>query len=373
MKVLIVTNSSSGLYQFRRDLIKDLIKKNNKVEVISPNCGFINELKGLGCCLNILEMDRRGKNLIAEFKLIFKYRNLIKKINPDKIISYTIKPNIYCGFISSFLGIDFYPNITGLGTGFQKDNFLKKLIIFMYRKAFRKANKVFFENKSNRELFIEKKISNDKNSICLNGAGVNLDEFEFSALPPFETVNFIFMGRIMKEKGMDELFEAIKFVKAKYKKTRFIILGGLEESYEEYIDNMKNEDLLEYYGEVKDVRTYIKCSHCILLPSYHEGMSNALLEGAAMGRPLITSNIPGCKEAVRNNKSGFLHRVKDSKDLANKIEKFILLSNEEKIAFGKESRKIVEEKFDKKKVIYETIENIFEDIKKEELSGEYFS
>ncbi|MDV5102914.1 glycosyltransferase family 4 protein [Clostridium perfringens] len=360
MKVLIIANSSSGLYQFRKDLIKELVKKGNEVQIITPNDGFISELEILGGNLNIFNINRRGKNIISELKLMIRYRKFIVKYKPKKVITYTIKPNVYCGLITRFLGTDFYPNITGLGTAFQEDNLFKKFIIFIYRISFKKADKVFFENKSNRELFIKEEISDDKNSICLNGAGVNLDEFEFSALPPFETINFIFIGRIMKEKGINELFEAIKIIKAKYKKTRFIILGGLEENYEEYIDNMKNEDLLEYYGEVKDVRTYIKCSHCILLPSYHEGMSNALLEGAAMGRPLITSNIPGCKEAVRNNKSGFLHRVKDSKDLANKIEKFILLSNEEKIAFGKESRKIVEEKFDKKKVIDKTIENIFE-------------
>ncbi|WP_258355698.1 glycosyltransferase family 4 protein [Clostridium perfringens] len=360
MKVLIIANSSSGLYQFRKDLIKELVKKGNKVQIITPNDGFISELESLGGNLNIFNINRRGKNIISELKLMIRYNKFIAKYKPKKVITYTIKPNVYCGLITRFLGTDFYPNITGLGTAFQEDNLFKKFIIFIYRISFKKADKVFFENKSNRELFIKEEISDDKNSICLNGAGVNLDEFEFSALPPFETINFIFIGRIMKEKGINELFEAIKIIKAKYKKTRFIILGGLEENYEEYIDNMKNEDLLEYYGEVKDVRTYIKCSHCILLPSYHEGMSNALLEGAAMGRPLITSNIPGCKEAVRNNKSGFLHRVKDSKDLANKIEKFILLSNEEKIAFGKESRKIVEEKFDKKKVIDKTIENIFE-------------
>ncbi|MDT9331570.1 glycosyltransferase family 4 protein [Clostridium perfringens] len=360
MKVLIIANSSSGLYQFRKDLIKELVKKGNEVQIITPNDGFISELEILGGNLNIFNINRRGKNIISELKLMIKYRKFIVKYKPKKVITYTIKPNVYCGLITRFLGTDFYPNITGLGTAFQEDNLFKKFIIFIYRISFKKADKVFFENKSNRELFIKEGISDDKNSICLNGAGVNLDEFEFSALPPFETVNFIFVGRIMKEKGINELFEAIKIIKAKYKKTRFIILGGLEENYEEYIDNMKNEGLLDYYGEVKDVRTYIKCSHCILLPSYHEGMSNALLEGAAMGRPLITSNIPGCKEAVRNNKSGFLHRVKDSKDLANKIEKFILLSNEEKIAFGKESRKIVEEKFDKKKVIDKTIENIFE-------------
>ncbi|MGU9099115.1 glycosyltransferase family 4 protein [Clostridium perfringens] len=359
MKILIVTNSSSGLYNFRRDLIKELIKQSNIIEVITLNDGYIDELKELGCNLYILKMDRRGKKIISELKLLFKYKNFIKKINPDKIVSYTIKPNIYCGLITRALGIDFYPNITGLGTAFQKEGYFKKFIIFMYKISFKKAKKVFFENQNNKEIFLKEKISKNENSISLNGAGVNINYFEFGKLPNFETINFLFMGRIMKEKGVEELFEAIKYIKGKYKKTRFVILGSLEEDYETYISNLNKENILEYYGEVKDVRPYIKESHCILLPSYHEGMSNTLLEGAAMGRALITSDIPGCREAVIDNKNGFLHRVKDSKDLEYKIEKFINLSNQEKINFGKKSREIVEINFDKKLVVNKTINNIF--------------
>ena len=163
----------------------------------------------------------------------------------------------------------------------------------------------------------------------------------------------------MKEKGVDELFEAIKHIKEKYKKIRFIILGSLEEDYEDCILKLNKKNILEYYGEVNDVKPYIKESHCILLPSYHEGMSNTLLEGAAMGRALITSDIPGCREAVIDNESGFLHKIKNAKDLECKIEKFINLSDKEKINFGEKSRKIIEEKFNKKEVVKKTIENIF--------------
>ncbi|HAT4122600.1 glycosyltransferase family 4 protein [Clostridium perfringens] len=357
MKILIISNSSSGLYKFRKDLIKELTK-NNELAVITPNSGFISELENLGCSLNILDINRRGKNILSELKLIFKYKKLIDLYKPEKIITYTIKPNIYIGLITRCLGIDFYPNITGLGTAFQKDNIFKKFIVFSYKIAFKKASKVFFENESNKNLFIKEKICSENNSIVLNGAGVNLNEFNFTELPKFDSINFLFMGRIMKEKGIEELIDAINIIKKKYPNTYFHILGGLEESYESKLTKLESRNLISYHGIVKDVKPYIKQSHCIVLPSYHEGMSNTLLESAAMGRALITSDIPGCREVVKDNKSGYLHKVKDSKDLANKMEKFILLSNEEKISFGKEARKIVEESFDKEKVVEKTIENI---------------
>ncbi|EOU1560123.1 glycosyltransferase family 4 protein [Clostridium perfringens] len=360
MKVLIVGNNSIGLYKFRKKLIIELLEQGTKVNIITPNNGFINELINMGCKVDILDIDRRGKNIFSELKLLLKYNNLIKRHDPDKLITYTIKPNIYCGLIARFKNIDFYPNITGLGTSFQKEGFLKKIIIRSYKFSFKGAKKVFFENYSNNKLFIEEKICNKNNSIILNGAGVDLDEYKFESLPSFNSINFLFMGRIMREKGIDELFEAIKNIKNKYSNISFNILGGLEESYKEKIEELEKLNLINYYGRVKDVKPYIKKSHCILLPSYHEGMSNTLLEGAAMGRALITSNIPGCREVVVNNKSGFLHKPKDSKDLADKIEKFILLSNEQKIDFGKESRKVVERKFDKKSVVDETINNIFD-------------
>lgn len=358
MKILIITNSSSGLYKFRKNLIQELVKE-NEIDVITPDSGFIDEIKDLGCSIDILDIDRRGKNILSELKLIFKYRKIISKYKPEKIITYTIKPNIYVGLINNIFKRDFYPNITGLGTAFQEENLFKKFIINIYKLAFKNAKKVFFENSYNNEVFLKEKICTKNNSIVLNGAGVDLEEYKFTDLPSFDSIRFLFMGRIMKEKGIDELFDAIKVIKNKYPNTCFDILGGLEESYKEKIDKLENMNLLKYYGRVDDVKPYIKRSHCILLPSYHEGMSNTLLEGAAMGRALITSNIPGCREAVRDNKSGFLHKVKDSKELADRIEKYICLEDNEKINFGKESRRIMEEMFNKNKIIHETINNIF--------------
>ncbi|ELC8431194.1 glycosyltransferase family 4 protein [Clostridium perfringens] len=359
MKLLIVANSSLGLYKFRKEIIESLAKKGDSIKILTPDRGKIEELESLGCEVAIVDIDRRGKNILSEIKLLLKYIVFIRKYKPDKVITYTIKPNIYCGIITRIYNIDFYPNITGLGTAFQKDGFFKELIIKIYRIALKKAKKVFFENKSNENVFIEKKICSRDKSVVLNGAGVNLNEYKFEQLNPLTSINFLFMGRIMKEKGIDELFEAIEQIKSKYPNINFDILGGLEEKYKTKIDELEFKNLITYHGMVDDVRPYIKNSHCILLPSYHEGMSNTLLEGAAIGRALITSDIPGCREVVKNNINGFLHRVKDASDLQCKIEKFISLSNDKKISFGKESRKIVEKEFAKEKIVDITIKNIF--------------
>lgn len=360
MKILIVTNSSSGLYKFRKELIKKLINKGNYVKIITPFNGFIDELEKLGCEFINIKIDRRGKNIFKEISLFLKYKQLIKKENPDIIISYTIKPNIYCGLISRIYKKDFFPNITGVGSIFQKESILKKLVCFTYRISLKKSKKIFFENEYNNKIFIKEKICTKNNSIILNGAGVNLEEFKFESLSDFKNINFIFIGRIMKEKGVDELFYVIEEIKKEYKNINFLILGKLEENYKNKLKEMEEKNLLKYYGVKKDVREFIKLSHCCILPSYHEGMSNALLECASMGRALITSNIPGCKEAVVDGKSGFLTEVRNKEDLKEKVLKYINSTNNDKKKMGLASRKHIENNFDKKEVIDITFNNILE-------------
>ncbi|MGV3026958.1 glycosyltransferase family 4 protein [Clostridium thermobutyricum] len=359
MKILIVGNSTIGLFKFRKELISRILELRNEVVVAVPNDGLVDEIKSLGCSVRIIDLDRRGKNVFSELKLIFRYKKLIKEEKPDKIITYTIKPNIYCGIISRIYKKEFYPNITGLGTAFQCDSFIKKIVSTLYRIAFRNVNKVFFENTENREIFIKEKICNKEKTVVLNGAGVNLEEFKQEPLPSFETINFIFMGRIMKEKGIEELFYVIKEIKKEYINTNFFILGGFEENYKEELEKMNKEGLLIYYGIQKDVRKYIRKAHCCILPSYHEGMSNTLLECAAMGRALITSNIPGCKEVVIDGKSGFLTEVRNKEDLKEKVLKYINSTNNDKKKMGLLSRKHIESNFDKNEIVNQTIENVF--------------
>lgn len=228
----------------------------------------------------------------------------------------------------------------------------------MYKIAFKSVNKVFFENSSNRDIFIDNKIIDNKKAVVLNGAGVDLKKFSYDNIPDDSCITFIFIGRVMKEKGIEEFLYAAQKIKQVNNEVRFIILGNLEEKYSEKIEAMQNSGVIEYKGVVDDVREYIKEAHCCILPSYHEGMSNTLLECGAMGRAIITSDIPGCREAVLDGKNGYLVKVKDKDDLYCKILKFINLPLEEKKNMGVKSRQHIENNFNKIDVVIKTVEEL---------------
>lgn len=358
MKILVVANSSSGLFHFRGDLLKSLIQNKNEIYSIIPANSRKNELEQIGVNIIDLQIDRRGKNIFKEVKLFLQYYKNIKKINPDIVITYTIKPNIYCGIICTLMKKKYFSNITGLGTAFYSGGILKKIIINMYKIAFKSVNKVFFENSSNRDIFIDNKIIDNKKAVVLNGAGVDLKKFSYDNIPDDSCITFIFIGRVMKEKGIEEFLYAAQKIKQVNNEVRFIILGNLEEKYSEKIEAMQNSGVIEYKGVVDDVREYIKEAHCCILPSYHEGMSNTLLECGAMGRAIITSDIPGCREAVLDGKNGYLVKVKDKDDLYCKILKFINLPLEEKKNMGVKSRQHIENNFNKIDVVIKTVEEL---------------
>lgn len=355
-KILILANNDVGLYKFRKELILELLK-DNEVYISLPYGELVEPLIKMGCHFIDTPVDRRGINPVTDLKLLNKYRKIFNQVKPDQVITYTIKPNIYGSIIAQIKRIDYAVNITGLGTAFQNDNLLKKIIVFMYQKALKKVKTVFFENIENRNVFIQTKIV-EKNKTCLlNGAGVNIEEYPYTKYPDKkENIRFLFIGRIMKEKGIDELLYAAKKIKKEYSKIQFDIVGPMEDNYKDVINENVDNHIINYYGYQEDVKSFIKQCHCFVLPSYHEGMANTLLECASMGRPLITSNIHGCKEAINNN--GFLCNVKDKKDLYKKIKIFIELSYEKKVNMAFNSRKHMEKVFDKKKVINITMKGL---------------
>ncbi len=360
MKILVLANSPSGLYNFRKDLLKKITDDGHKVYVSLPDGPKTDLIKNLGFELIHTKVDRRGMNPLRDIKLMFEYLKIIKKVKPDKVITYTIKPNVYGGMACRLKRIPLYANVTGLGTAFQKKDWLSILVTTMYKLALGRAKAVIFENEGNRKVLVDKKIVPYDRTFLVSGAGVNLDEFYFSKYPPDEKTRFIFMGRVMREKGVGELFEAVKMLADKGYDFAVDILGIYEENYKETVEKLQADGLVNYHGFQTDVKSFIKNAHCSVLPSYHEGMSNTLLESASMGRPLITTNIHGCKEAVVDGKSGYLCEKKSAEDLYDKMEKFILLPYDEKVAMGKASREHMEKVFDKKKVVDETIRRIFE-------------
>ena len=357
MKIAIIANSSKGLWGFRQDLIQELIR-NNVVIAITPNNGSWDELIDIGCNMMNLPVDRRGMNPLKDINVFLKYREMLKREKPDLVITYTIKPNVYGGLACRLAHIPYAINITGLGTAFENGGLLKKLVIMMYSVACKNAKIVFFENEENRQIFIKERIVKEIQTHRLNGAGVNLDKYRLTEYPEGDKIKFLFMGRVMAEKGINELFEAMKKLITNGVNCELHVLGGYEEDYKEKIDKYESEGWLYYHGYQKDVRPYIEKCHCFVLPSWHEGMANTNLESAASGRPLITSNIPGCMEAVVDGVSGFLAERKNAEDLYRVMKKFGELPYEDRKAMGLAGRKHMEEVFDKKKVVEETIQNL---------------
>ncbi len=356
-KIFIATNHSYMLYRFRKELIAELLK-DNSVTLSMPFVGHEKDFEAMGCkCINT-DIDRRGINPKTDLKLLLTYFNQIKQEKPDKIVTYSIKPNIYCGLAARLKKIPYYINVQGLGTAFQNKK-LAAIVSFMYKAGTGKAKSIFFENNANAQIFIDKKIIKKDKITVLNGAGINLDTYKYSEYPDDSVVKFLYLGRIMKEKGIDELFDAFMRLKDEFgDKVSLDVVGFFEDEYKQITEELSKKKIINFHGFQTDTIPYYKNCNCVVLPSYHEGLSNVLLESSATGRPVITSDIPGCKEAVNDNETGYLVNVKDSDDLYEKMKKFILLSANEKAEMGRNARTKMENEFDKKQVVKNTIDKI---------------
>lgn len=358
MRILILANYDVGLYQFRKELIEELLK-DNKVFTSLPYGKLVEPLKEMGCKFIDAPVDRRGLNPFKDFELLIYYYELIKKVRPDLVITYTIKPNIYGSLACRALKIPYAVNITGLGTAFQKQGSLRKMVTIMYKVALKTAKVVFFENCENQQIFIDEGIVQKNKTCLLNGAGVNLEHYSYQEYPTdTDETRFLFVGRVMKEKGVNELFKAMGMLRKEGINCSLDVVGGLEENYEPIIQRFEKEGWLRYHGYQEDVRPFIKNCHCFVLPSWHEGMANTNLECAASGRPVITSNIHGCLEAVIEEKSGFLCRKQNARSLYTVMKRFAELPIDIRDEMGKCGRMHMEEVFDKVKVVRKTVKHL---------------
>ena len=356
-KILVVTNHSYMLWQFRRELIQRLME-DAEVVISTPFVGHEQDFAAMGCRMLETDVDRRGINPVTDFRLYHTYVKILKTERPDMVITYSIKPNIYAGFACRMQKIPYCVNVQGLGTAFQKKG-LAQIVTVMYRMALKKAKTVFFENAENAKLFQEKKITPAWQQTVLPGAGVNLESYSYQEYPNNDKVRFLYLGRIMKEKGMDELFWAVQELR-KECAGQFVLdlVGFFEDEYKEQVEKLTQDGIAVFHGFQENPRPYYGKADCVVLPSYHEGMSNVLLEAAATGRPLITSDIPGCREAVKQGISGLLCPVKDRNALLHAMDGFLKLSKEEREVMGRAGRKYMEEQYDKEKVVKKTCRTI---------------
>ena len=357
MRILIATNHSYMFYRFRKELVETLMQE-HEVILSTPFVGHEDNLKAMGLrCINT-EIDRRSINPFKDMKLLKTYRKMLDDIQPDLVITYSIKPNIYMGSACKTKGIPYVTNVQGLGTAFEKP-VLSSVVSVMYRSALQKAKTVFFENEENAQFFLHQNIISAQQMKVLPGAGINLDEYPYVPMQDDGVCRFLFVGRIMKEKGVYEFFTAAKTIKAEFgEEVAFDVVGFYEDAYKETVDQLVADGVIRFHGFQTDVHPFYEAANCVVLPSYHEGMSNVLLEAAATGRPLITSDIPGCREAVEDGVSGYICPAKDADALYDAMQRFVELPESWRAEMGRRGREQMEQRFSKAAVVAETIKHL---------------
>ena len=352
MTILILTNNFGGLHSFRKEVVQALKDDGHRVVISAPHDKKAHYFEEMGCELINTEFNRKGMNPLKDFALMLRYRKLIKLTKPDVVLSYTIKPNLYGGMACQLCHVRQIVNITGLGSAVGNPGWLQRLTILLYKVGLRKAHTVFFQNKANMEFCKQHRMVKGRMEL-IPGSGVNLQHHALQDYPAAtEPIRFIFIGRLLREKGIEEYLTAAHVIKAKYPTTEFHILGGCEENYRERMEKLQKEGIVIYHGSQLDVRPYIGKTWCTVHPSFYpEGMSNVLLESCAAGRPIITTDRPGCGEIVDDGVNGFLVKQRDGNDVAEKIERFIALPYEQKREMGMAARRKVEREFDRQIVV----------------------
>ena len=357
-RILFLANHFITLYSFRKELIKQLLEDGHEVIISLPPDSENSYFSDLGCKILITPIDRRGVNPIKDIKLIRAYKKIIKDNNPDIIFSYTIKPNIY-GCLAHRNKYKQVCNITGTGATFLRKSVVSRICIELYRLSVKHSYKVFFQNSGDRDFFIRNRMIGD-NYELLPGSGCNIEEHPYVPMNDEGVIRFLFIGRVMKLKGIDEYLEAASVIREKYQNTEFYIAGWNEEDvYKRIISEYEEKKVIHYLGFRKDISNWMAKCDCTILPSHGgEGIPNVLLESASTGRACIGTDIYGIRDVIEDSVTGYLFDNGNAKDLAEKIETFIKLSFEEKEAMGKAGRAKVERDFDRRIVIQKYLDEV---------------
>lgn len=349
-KLLIVTNFDVGLYNFRKEVLEALRDASWELHIALPDGEFVPRLREMGCIFHETKLNRRGKDPLQELELLRRYDRLLREIRPDLVLTYTIKPNLYAGSLCRMRRIPYITNITGLGTAVEGDGLLQKLTRTAYRFAMKRAACLFFQNDANRQYFARLRIGGGR-SVLLPGSGVNLERYGYLEYPEGERCEFLFLSRVMKEKGIEEYLTMAETIRAQHPETVFHILGFCEEDYEnrERLMRLDREGVVHFHGMVEDIRPFLQRSQCTIHPSFYpEGMSNVCLESQASGRPVITTDRPGCADTIEDGVTGFLVRAQDADDLTRKVRAFLALPWETRRQMGRRARERMERLFDRR-------------------------
>jgi glycosyltransferase involved in cell wall biosynthesis len=368
-KILININTAWNLLNFRAGLISELIRLGYEVVAVAPRDKYVSKLELLGCRFVHLEMDNQGTHPVRDLVLLWRYLKLLRIEKPDLCLFYTIKPNVYGSLASTFCGIPFINNVAGLGAVFIGSGWLREFVSTLYKLAFRNSSKVFFQNKDDFQLFLENKLISRQSTDVLPGSGIDLNHFSPAYARLDVTLNrpfkFLLIARMLKDKGVVEYVTAAQMLKESGIDAEFCLLGFLDVQNPAAIstNQMKkwtDQGFVKYLGSSDDVREHIAQADCIVLPSYREGAPRSLLEAAAMAKPIITTNVVGCKEVVVDGENGMLCEVKNALDLASKIKEMLLLSDDQRRLMGQRGRFKMEQKFDEQIVIQKYLKAIYQ-------------
>ena len=357
-KVVIALNAAWNLVNFRAGLIRSLVANGYEVVTVAPPDEYAPRLKKLGCRYVPLPMDNKGTHPGRDMQLLWRFFRLLRDERPDVFLGYTVKPNVYGSLAAHALGIPVINNIAGLGAVFIKDSWLTSLVRLLYRLAFARSRRVFFQNDDDRRAFVEGGLVAPGQAARVPGSGVDLEGFSLEPLPENgRRFRFLLVARMLWDKGVGEYVAAARSVRRRFPDAEFCLLGFLDVQNpaaisKEQMDTWVAEGTVKYLGTTDDVRPYIVAADCVVLPSYYrEGVPRSLLEAAAIGRPIITTNAVGCREVVEDGVNGFLCRTRDVVDLADKLEKMIALSPEVRSEMGRRGRAKMEREFDERIVI----------------------
>jgi glycosyltransferase involved in cell wall biosynthesis len=375
MRIVIALNTSWNIYNFRMSLLKALREQGHEVHTVAPVDEFTNRLTEAGCLHHVLKMDSRGANLIKDMGLFFEFMSVYKKIKPDLILQFTIKPNIYGTLAARVLNIPVINNVCGLGTVFLKKGIVSAIAKRLYKIAFRYPKKVYFQNEDDLLLFTSEKLVAQEITGLLPGSGINISEFV-----PVQQKNkiftFLLVARLIYDKGIEEFIEAIKILKKYGVEARFQLLGGKDPEHKRgipanVIDEWVKDGWVEYLGKVENVRDYINAADCVVLPSYREGSPRSLMEAASLQKPIITTNVAGCRQVVEDYYTGFLCEVKNPEDLAVKMDKMMKLSEAERRQMGVNGRRKMEREFSDSHVIRKYL-TLINELKEQEFHHKQF-
>ncbi len=368
MRVAIVLNTSWNIYNFRKGLTERLLEEGHEVIAIAPRDKYSDYLEEMGCRFYPVHMERKGSNPIKDLAYMQQLYRIYRKVSPDVILQFTIKPNIYGTLAALPLKKFVVNNVSGLGTVFLRDGLSSRIARLLYKFSFRYPGKVFFQNEDDRKLFLDKKLIRPEITDVLPGSGIPLDKFKPRGFRRNEPFTFLMIARLLYDKGICEYIEAARILKNRGLAVRCQVLGGINPDRnlgvpKEDIETWVEAGWIEYLGTTEHVADYIEHSDCVVLPSYREGTPRSLLEAAGMAKPLITTNIAGCRQTVDEGINGFLCEVKNAHDLADKMEKMYHLEDGQLQRLGEASRTKVELEYDEEIVIRKYLELLNEHLK----------